>query len=351
MNYVTDRATDHTTDCIITTEQLTKKYKNFTSVNNVSLHIRKGSIYGFLGPNGAGKSTTMKMLLGLTKPTSGSFTIDGKHFPADRLAILKEIGSFIESPSFYSNLTGRENLDIIRRILKLPKSTVDEALELVGLTEFGDRLAKKYSLGMKQRLGLAGALLGRPPILILDEPTNGLDPSGIHEIRNLVKSLPTLYDCTVLISSHMLSEIELMADDIGILNHGRLLFEGSLRRYADCMNRNWHLNLPETDVEIYVKNSGASFTGDGIRYHILQYDEESADIIIKSFDWEAGELNSELADKMDEWLDSINVPSEDRPKQNEWKHTTLLRKEDNRDHLIMFFDEDTNQLYVVEYFL
>ena len=207
MNYITDRATDHTTDCIITTEQLTKKYKNFTSVNNVSLHIRKSSIYGFLGPNGAGKSTTMKMLLGLTQPTAGSFTINGKHFPADRLAILKEIGSFIESPSFYSNLTGRENLDIIRRILKLPKSTVDEALELVGL---------------------AGALLGRPPILILDEPTNGLDPSGIHEIRNLVKSLPTLYDCTVLISSHMLSEIELMANDIGILNHGRLLFEGSL---------------------------------------------------------------------------------------------------------------------------
>lgn len=146
MNYFTDRATDHTTDCIITTEQLTKKYKNFTSVNNVSLHIRKGSIYGFLGPNGAGKSTTMKMLLGLTKPTAGSFTIDGKHFPADRLAILKEIGSFIESPSFYSNLTGRENLDIIRRILKLPKSTVDEALELVGLTEFGDRLAKNIHL-------------------------------------------------------------------------------------------------------------------------------------------------------------------------------------------------------------
>ena len=117
------------------------------------------------------------------------------------------------------------------------------------------------------------------------------------------------------------------------------------------MNRNWHLNLPETDVEIYVKNSGASFTGDGIRYHILQYDEESADIILKSFDWEAGELDNELADKMEEWLDSIDVPLEDRPKQNEWKHTTLLRKEDNRDRLIMFFDESTNQLYVVEYFL
>ena len=215
-------------DYIITTERLTKKYKHFTSVNNVSIHVRRGSIYGFLGPNGAGKSTTMKMLLGLTAPTKGSFTIDGKHFPNDRLKILREIGSFIEAPSFYANLTGRENLDVIRRILGLRKNTVEDALELVGLSEFGDRLAKKYSLGMKQRLGLAGALLGRPPILILDEPTNGLDPSGIHEIRNLVKSLPDLYDCTILISSHMLSEIELMADDIGILNHGRLLFEGSL---------------------------------------------------------------------------------------------------------------------------
>ena len=201
---------------IITTEQLTKKYKSFVAVNDVSLHIRKGSIYGFLGPNGAGKSTTMKMLLGLTAPTKGDFTIDGKQFPADRISILKEIGSFIESPSFYANLTGKENLDIIRRILGLSQSAVEDALELVGLSEFGDRL-------------------GRPPILILDEPTNGLDPSGIHEIRNLIKSLPELYDCTVLISSHMLSEIELMADDIGILNHGRLLFEGSLdelRQYA-----------------------------------------------------------------------------------------------------------------------
>ena len=215
-------------DYMITTKHLTKKYKNFVSVNNVSLHIRKGSIYGFLGPNGAGKSTTMKMLLGLTAPTKGSFSIDGKHFPEDRMDILKEIGSFIEAPSFYANLTGRENLDVIRRILGLPKESVEDALQLVGLAEFGDRLAKKYSLGMKQRLGLAGALLGRPPVLILDEPTNGLDPSGIHEIRELVKSLPGLYDCTILISSHMLSEIELMADDIGILNHGRLLFEGSL---------------------------------------------------------------------------------------------------------------------------
>ena len=185
-------------DYIITTEQLTKKYKNFTSVNNVSLHIQKGSIYGFLGPNGAGKSTTMKMLLGLTAPTKGSFTIDGKHFPDDRIAILKEIGSFIESPSFYANLTGRENLDIIRRILGLPKDAVEDALDLVGLTEFGGRLAKKYSLGMKQRLGLAGALLGRPPILILDEPTNHLDITSKEILEDALNG----YTGTVLFVSH-----------------------------------------------------------------------------------------------------------------------------------------------------
>ena len=216
-------------------DRLSVRYGTKQIVDALSFSVSEGQWLMIAGPNGAGKSTTMKMLLGLTAPTKGSFTIDGKQFPQDRIAILKEIGSFIEAPSFYANLTGRENLDIIRRILGLPKADVEDALELVGLTEFGDRLAKQYSLGMKQRLGLAGALLGRPPILILDEPTNGLDPSGIHEIRNLVKSLPSLYDCTVLISSHMLSEIELIADDIGILNHGRMLFEGSmndLRQYA-----------------------------------------------------------------------------------------------------------------------
>lgn len=244
---------------MITTEHLTKRYKKFTAVNNVSLHIRKGSIYGFLGPNGAGKSTTMKMLLGLTEPTEGRFSINGKRFPEDRIAILKETGSFIESPSFYANLTGRENLDIIRRILGLPKQDVQDALELVGLSEFGDRLAKKYSLGMKQRLGLAGALLGRPPILILDEPTNGLDPAGIHEIRNLVKSLPQRYDCTILISSHMLSEIELMADDIGILNHGNLLFEGRMQELRENAKKEGYAaeHLEEMFLSMIEKDNSA----------------------------------------------------------------------------------------------
>lgn len=215
---------------IIETKNLTKSYADFTAVSGINLHIPKGAVYGFLGPNGAGKSTTMKMFLGLTKPTNGSFTIDGKKYPDNRVQILKEIGSFIEAPAFYGNLSGEENLEIIRKILGLPKSSVAEALEIVGLTQFKKRLAKKYSLGMKQRLGLASALIGKPPILILDEPTNGLDPVGIHEIRTLIRSLPEKFNCTVLVSSHLLSEIELMADTIGILNHGHLLFEGTLEQ-------------------------------------------------------------------------------------------------------------------------
>ena len=214
---------------MIVTNQLTKKYRCFTAVNDVNLRIQKGHIYGLLGPNGAGKSTVMKMLLGLVKPTRGSFQVNGMTMPRDRARILSNTGSLIEAPAFYGNLTGYENLDIVRKILGLPQSSIDEALDLVRLTEYKDRLAKQYSLGMKQRLGLASAMLGNPPILILDEPTNGLDPTGMHEIRNLIRSLPKRFGSTVLISSHILSELELMVDDVGVLNHGRLLFQGTMK--------------------------------------------------------------------------------------------------------------------------
>ena len=214
---------------MIVTNQLTKKYRCFTAVNDVNLRIQKGHIYGLLGPNGAGKSTVMKMLLGLVKPTRGSFQVNGMTMPRDRARILSNTGSLIEAPAFYSNLTGYENLDIVRKILGLSQRSIDEALDLVRLTEYKDRLAKKYSLGMKQRLGLASAMLGNPPILILDEPTNGLDPTGMHEIRNLIRSLPKRFGSTVLISSHILSEVELMVDDVGVLNHGRLLFQGTMK--------------------------------------------------------------------------------------------------------------------------
>lgn len=214
---------------MIVTNQLTKKYRCFTAVNDVNLRIQKGHIYGLLGPNGAGKSTVMKMLLGLVKPTRGSFQVNGMTMPRDRARILSNTGSLIEAPAFYGNLTGYENLDIVRKILRLPQRSIDEALDLVRLTEYKDRLAKKCSLGMKQRLGLASAMLGNPPILILDEPTNGLDPTGMHEIRNLIRSLPKRFGSTVLISSHILSEVELMVDDVGVLNHGRLLFQGTMK--------------------------------------------------------------------------------------------------------------------------
>ena len=244
---------------IIETYNLTKKYGNFTVVSNLNLHIKKGSVYGFLGPNGAGKSTTMKMFLGLTKPTSGRFKIGGMKFPEERMKILRSVGSFIESPAFYGNLSAKENLDIVRKILKLPNKSVDEVLELVKLTEFKDRPCKKYSLGMKQRLGLASALIGKPPILILDEPTNGLDPVGIHEIRALIKSLPKKYDCTVLVSSHLLPEVELMADEIGILNHGHMIFEGNMEELkSNAIDKGLnHNNLEDTFLSMICEDNKA----------------------------------------------------------------------------------------------
>ena len=206
---------------MIETKNLTKTYKAFTAVDHVSLHIKKGSIYGFLGPNGAGKSTTMKMLLGLTAPTDGEFQIDNMTFANDRVQILKKIGSFIESPSFYPNLTGKENLDIIRRILGLPASSVDEALELVGLSEFGNRLAKKYSLGMRQRLGIAQALMEDQKLIILDEPFNGLDKEMVKDIRQiLIKEKEK--ETTILLSSHNSDDIDLLCDRCYHLDAGKL---------------------------------------------------------------------------------------------------------------------------------
>ena len=204
-------------DYIITTEQLTKKYKNFTSVNHVSLHIRKGSIYGFLGPNGAGKSTTMKMLLGLTAPTKGSFTIDGKQFPQDRIAILKEIGSFIEEPSFYANLTGRENLDIIRRILGLPKADVEDALELVGLTEFTNAVPNQLSGGMQQRVSIARALATRPQLLLLDEPFGALDAFTRMAMQQEVLRIWEQDKTTMMIVTHDIDEAIYLSNRVVIM--------------------------------------------------------------------------------------------------------------------------------------
>ncbi|EMB80259.1 ABC transporter, ATP-binding protein [Streptococcus mutans 5SM3] len=213
---------------IIETKQLSKNFSGEVAVNQLSIHVRKNEIYGFLGPNGAGKSTAMKMLLGLLQPTHGSIRLFDKNFDSNQIALLSSVGSLIEEPSYYANLTGYENLEIIQRLLKLPKENIDKVLKIVKLYEQKDKLVKNYSLGMKQRLGIALAIIKFPKLLILDEPTNGLDPAGIQEIRELIKSLPQKYDMTVIISSHILSEIEQMATTVGIINKGKLLFEGQL---------------------------------------------------------------------------------------------------------------------------
>ena len=213
---------------IIETNKLSKKFGNFMAVDNINLKVPKGEIYGFLGPNGAGKSTTIRMLLGLVRPTNGYATIFGRSMNEKRLEILKNVGSIVEYPSYYGHLTAYENLDLARRILEVDKKEIDRVLEIVKLTDVKNKAVKKFSLGMKQRLGIAQALLGNPELLILDEPTNGLDPSGIHEIRDLISSLPKTQGMTVFVSSHILNEIELIANRVGIMKKGKLIFQGTI---------------------------------------------------------------------------------------------------------------------------
>ena len=211
---------------IVATDNLSKEYDGVYRVQELDIRIKEDDIYGFLGPNGAGKSTTMKMLLGLVKPTSGTIEIMGKPFnEKNRRDILASVGSLIESPSYYGHLTGRENMEIIRRLLDLPKKNIEEAVHIVRMENQMEKKVKNYSLGMKQRLGIAMALARFPKLLILDEPTNGLDPAGIEEMRELIKMLPKQYGMTVMISSHILSEIDQMATVVGIINQGCLIFQ------------------------------------------------------------------------------------------------------------------------------
>lgn len=213
---------------IIQTENLTKRYRKQTSVNRLNLEVRRGEIYGFLGPNGAGKTTTIRMLLGLIKPTTGHIQIFERDFQKNKIDILRKIGSLVESPSYYGHLTGYENLEAIRRLIDVSSDRITEVLNIVRLNKAANRLTKEYSLGMKQRLGIAAALLSQPELLILDEPTNGLDPAGIQEIRELIKDLPNRYGMTVVVSSHLLSEIDQMATKVGIITNGQLLFQDEI---------------------------------------------------------------------------------------------------------------------------
>ena len=219
---------------MIETRDLTKKYGNQSSVSHLDIHVKKGRIYGLLGRNGAGKTTTMRMLLGLTAPTSGEVMIFGKPFAGNEKEILPRIGCLIEAPGFYPNLTGTENLKIFAdlRGLRSPKY-IKSALELVNLPYRDKKLFSQYSLGMKQRLAIALAVMHNPELLILDEPINGLDPIGIAEVRDFIRELCDAMGKTILISSHILSEISLLADDVGIIDHGNLLEEESLKELEE----------------------------------------------------------------------------------------------------------------------
>ena len=214
---------------ILETNHLCKQSGNTYRVNDLSMAVPENCVYGFLGPNGAGKSTTLKMILGLIQPSQGSIKLFGKVMnSANRLSILRQTGSLIENPGGYGHLTGLENMQIIQKLKGVSEAEIAPALKTVRLYDQRDKKLSNYSLGMKQRLGIAMAILGNPKLLILDEPTNGLDPAGIQEMRQLICSLPKERNMTVIISSHLLSEIEQMADQVGIIHHGRMLYQGTL---------------------------------------------------------------------------------------------------------------------------
>lgn len=212
----------------IQTLGLTRRFGAHVAVDAVSMTVPERSIYGFLGRNGAGKTTTIKLLLGLLQADAGQARIAGIDVAADRIGAARKVGALLEAQGFYPHLGGRENLDITRRLLDLPKREIDRVLELTEMTAHGRRRVADYSLGMRQRLGLARAMLGAPPVLILDEPTNGLDPEGIADMRGFLRELPERSGATVLLSSHLLGEIEQTATHVGILSHGRLVLEGAL---------------------------------------------------------------------------------------------------------------------------
>jgi ABC-2 type transport system ATP-binding protein len=214
----------------IETTELTRRFKRHLAVDAVSMTVPEQAVYGFLGRNGAGKTTTLKMLLGLIRPTGGTARVCGIDVSRNRIGAARKVGALLEAHGFYGNLSGRENLDLTRCLIGLPRTEIDRVLEVVEMSEHAGRRVSDYSLGMRQRLGLARAMLGAPPVLILDEPTNGLDPDGIADMRRFLGELPARTGATVLLSSHLLGEIEQTATHVGIIHQGRLVLEGELAR-------------------------------------------------------------------------------------------------------------------------
>lgn len=232
---------------VVQTSDLSKKFGDEYAVKNLHLTIPKGEIYGFLGPNGAGKSTTIRMLLGLMKPSSGNIQIFNQDLRKNRIQILQKVGALVEQPSYYPHLTAYENLEVLRKIFALPTKRIYEVLEIVNLSDVANKKVKGFSLGMKQRLGIAAALLNEPQLLILDEPTNGLDPAGIIEIRQLIQRLPEEYGMTVFLSSHLLSEIEQVATRVGVIVKGRMIFQEPIESILSIAKPKFQIRVENTE--------------------------------------------------------------------------------------------------------
>ena len=238
---------------ILQTSHLSKTIDGKQLVTDVNIHVKKGEVYGFLGPNGAGKTTVMKMLTNLWKPTSGTVALFGKALEKTSYEVLKRMGSIIEFPAFYDHMSGKDNLQLHCEYMGYyNKGSVEEALQMLGLSDAADRPAGSYSLGMKQRLGIARAILCKPELVILDEPTNGLDPAGMKQIRDLFRMLCTEYGMTLMISSHLLPEIESIADTVGVIHHGKMMKEISMKEIAETNTAYIELAVEDTKKAAYV---------------------------------------------------------------------------------------------------
>ena len=238
---------------ILQTSHLSKTIDGKQLVTDVNIHVKKGEVYGFLGPNGAGKTTVMKMLTNLWKPTSGTVALFGKALEKTSYEVLKRMGSIIEFPTFYDHMSGKDNLQLHCEYMGYyNKGSVEEALGMLGLSDAADKPAGSYSLGMKQRLGIARAILCKPELVILDEPTNGLDPAGMKQIRDLFRMLCTEYGMTLMISSHLLPEIESIADTVGVIHHGKMMKEISMKEIAETNTAYIELAVEDTKKAAYV---------------------------------------------------------------------------------------------------
>jgi len=248
-----------TTNYLIETRGLSRRFGAQLAVNDLNLLVPAAGVYGFLGPNGAGKTTAIRMLLGLIRPNAGEVRLFGQSVNGNHRSFMRRVGALVESPSLYPHLTGRENLEVTRRLLGSDRNLIEFALATVKLTKDAHRRVREYSLGMRQRLGLALALLNKPQLLILDEPTNGLDPAGIHEMRDLIRRLPEEFGVTVFLSSHLLGEVEQIATHIGIIHEGSLLFQGTLAELQSKQQTLLTVGVKQLDAAIaFLANSGWS---------------------------------------------------------------------------------------------